>query len=34
MDVALRLRNLVFENLNLKLISVVFALLLYSLVHG
>src|ERR1700722_4182705 len=34
MDVLARLRSLVTENLNLKLLSFAFALVLYSLVHG
>jgi hypothetical protein len=34
MDLAYRLRSLVTENLNLKLLSLAFALVLYSLVHG
>lgn len=34
MDVGYRLRQLVTENLNLKLLSLAFALVLYSLVHG
>jgi hypothetical protein len=34
MDVGYRLRQMVTENLNLKLLSLAFALVLYSLVHG
>jgi hypothetical protein len=34
MDVAYRLRSVFTENLNLKLLSLAFALVLYSLVHG
>ena len=34
MDVGYRMRSVVTDNLNLKLFSVVFALVLYSLVHG
>lgn len=34
MDLAFRLRSALLDNMNLKLISVVFALLVYSLVHG
>src|SRR6202035_3482348 len=34
MDVGYQLRSLVTENLNLKLLSLAFALVLYSLVHG
>ena len=34
MDLGYRLRSLVTENLNLKLLSLAFALVLYSLVHG
>ncbi|MGA2447903.1 MAG: CdaR family protein [Polyangiaceae bacterium] len=34
MDVGYQLRSLVAENLNLKLLSFAFALVLYSLVHG
>ncbi len=34
MDVGYQLRSALTENLNLKLISVLFALILYSVVHG
>ena len=34
MDLAYRLKSIVTENLNLKLLSLAFALVLYSLVHG
>ncbi|MCL2449803.1 MAG: YbbR-like domain-containing protein, partial [Polyangiaceae bacterium] len=34
LDFGYRLRGLVAENLNLKLLSLAFALLLYSFVHG
>src|ERR1700732_459778 len=34
MDVGYQVRSLATENLNLKLLSLAFALVLYSLVHG
>jgi hypothetical protein len=34
LDLGYRIRSLVFENLNLKLVSLAFALTLYSVVHG
>ena len=34
MDVGYQIRSLVFENLNLKVLSFACALVLYSMVHG